>query len=108
MRRSHLERYIDIISVLAQKGPLNVTLLIYKTDLKCSELKGGLDFLVTQGLVEERTIGKAKTVFAVTQRGINVVKYFQEFKQTLPIIDEVRDQATPFHECSLSSISQLK
>ena len=54
---------------------------MYKANLNCSVLKEDLSFLVKQGLVEERTIGKAKIVFAVTQRGINVLKYFQELKQ---------------------------
>jgi hypothetical protein len=45
-----------------------------------------------QGLVEERTVGKARVVFAVTQRGITVLKYFRELKQVLPIVEEARSQ----------------
>jgi len=49
-----------------------------------------------QGLVEERTIRKQRTVYAVTQRGITVLKYFKELKQALPIAEEARNQtATP-------------
>jgi DNA-binding PadR family transcriptional regulator len=49
--------------------------------------------LIKQGLVEERTAGKRRVVYAVTQRGITVLKYFRELKQVLPIIEETRNQA---------------
>jgi len=50
-----------------------------------------------QGLVEERTMGERRVVYAITQRGITVLKYFRELKQVLPIIEEARNQApTPF------------
>ena len=94
MRRSKLEMYVDILSVLAHKGPLKLTHVIYKANLNCSVLKEYLDFLIKQGLVEERTIGKERVVYAVTQRGITVLKYFKELKQVLPIVEEPRNQTT--------------
>jgi predicted transcriptional regulator len=87
MRRSHLEIYIEIIRVLAQQGPLKLTLLMYKANLNCGVLKEDLNFLLKQDLVEERIIGNSK-VFAVTQRGINVLKYFQKLKLAL-IVEEI-------------------
>lgn len=96
MRRSHLEMYVEIISVLAHNGPLKLTIIMYKANLNCSVLKEYLSFLVKRGLVEERTIGKARRVFVVTQRGINVLKYFRELKQALPIVEEARSYALPF------------
>ena len=95
MRRSHLEKYIEIIGVLAQNGPLKQTPLMYKANLNCSVIKNDLKFLVKQGLVKERTIEKNKIVFAITQQGINVLKYFQAFKQNLPITEETLNQALP-------------
>jgi len=56
-------------------------------------LKEYLDYLLKQGLVEERIIGKGRVVFAVTERGITVLKYFHELKQALPIVEEARNQA---------------
>ena len=93
MRRSKLEMYVDILSVLAHKGPLKLTHVMYKANLNCSVLKEYLDFLIKQGLVEERTIGKERVVYAVSQRGITVLKYFKELKQVLPIVEEARNQA---------------
>ena len=87
MRRSNLETYVGIISLLAHEGPLRLTNIMYKVNINCSMIKKDLDFLVKQDLVEERILGKAGIVFAVTQRGINVVRYFQEPKQILPIVE---------------------
>ncbi|HVP27186.1 MAG TPA: winged helix-turn-helix domain-containing protein [Candidatus Bathyarchaeia archaeon] len=97
MRRSKLEMYIDILKVLAQRGPLKLTHVMYKANVNCSVLKEYLDFLLKQGLIEERIAGKRRTVFAITQRGITVLKYFRELKQVLPIVEEARTRLpTPY------------
>ncbi len=93
MRRSKLEMYIDILKVLANRGPLKLTHVMYKANVNCSVLKEYLDFLTKQGLIEERTFGKRRVVYAITQRGIMVLKYFRELKQVLPIVEETRKQA---------------
>ncbi len=96
IRRSKLEMYIDILKVLAHRGALKLTHM-YKANVNCSVLKEYLDFLIKQGLVEERTIGKRRVVYAITQRGVTVLKHFKELKQVLPIIEEARNRApTPF------------
>jgi predicted transcriptional regulator len=92
VRRSKLEMYVDILTVLAHRGPLKLTHVMYKANVNCSVLKEHLEFLLKQGLVEERTVGKHRVVFAVTQRGITVLKYFKELKQVLPIVEEARSQ----------------
>ncbi|HXX87810.1 MAG TPA: winged helix-turn-helix domain-containing protein [Candidatus Acidoferrum sp.] len=91
MRRSKLEMYIDILKVLARRGPLKLTHVMYKANVNCSVLKEYLDFLLKQNLVEERTVGKCRTVYAITQRGITVLKYFRELQQALPILEEARN-----------------
>ena len=92
MRRSKLEMYVDILTVLAHRGPLKLTHVMYKANVNCSVLKEYLDFLMKQNLVEERIVGKARVVFAVTPRGITVLKYFRELKEVLPIVEEARSQ----------------
>ncbi|MGQ9460659.1 MAG: winged helix-turn-helix domain-containing protein [Candidatus Bathyarchaeaceae archaeon] len=88
MRRSKLEMYIDILKVLAHKGPLKLTHIMYKANVNCSVLKQYLDFLIAQSLVEEKTIGKKRIVYAITPRGITVLKYFRELKVMLPVLEE--------------------
>jgi predicted transcriptional regulator len=88
MRRSKLEMYVDILKVLGQKGPLKLTHIMYKANVNCKVLKEYLDFLLKQGLIEERVAGKSRIVYANTQRGIMVLKYFRELNKALPILEE--------------------
>jgi predicted transcriptional regulator len=84
--------YVDILTVLAHRGPLKLTHVMYKANVNCSVLKEYLDFLLKQGLVEERVLRKERVIYAITQRGITVLKYFKELKQVLPIVEEARSQ----------------
>jgi len=42
---------------------------MYKANINYSILKERLDVLVKQGLLEERTVGKRRVVYAITERG---------------------------------------
>ena len=97
MRRSKLEMYIDILHVLAHRGPLKITHIMYKANVNCSILNGYMDFLIKQGLVEEKNITKKKIVYAITQRGVAVVNAFRELKQSLPTVEENERQAPIFY-----------
>ena len=97
MRRSKLEMYVDILKVLTERGPLKMTHIMYNANVNCSVLKEYLDFLVGQGLVEERIVGKRRMVYAITQRGVTVLKCFRELEQVLPIVEEARNNMSfPF------------
>ena len=93
MRRSKLEMYVDILKVLAQRGPLKLTHVMYKANVNCSVLKEYLDFLIKQELVEEKMLRKERIVYAITQRGVTVLKQFRELKQVLPIVEETGNEA---------------
>ena len=93
MRRSKLEMYIDILKVLARHGSLKLTHVMYKANVNCSVLKEYLDFLIANNLVEEKTIGKKRIVYAITERGTTVLRYFRELRAVLPIIEEARATA---------------
>jgi len=91
MRRSKLEMYVDILKVLARNGPLKLTHIMYKANVNCSVLKQYLDFLIQQNLVEEQIAQKrkrkAKVVYAITERGRTVLKYFSEVNRALQITE---------------------
>ena len=95
MRRPKLEMYVDILKVLALRGPLKLTHIMYKANVNCSVLSEYLEFLLKQGLVEERHVKKNRTVYAVTQNGFTVLKSFRELSQALPIVEEEKRQAPP-------------
>ena len=94
MRRSKLEMYLDILRVLAHRGPLKLTHVMYKANVNCSILNEYLGFLVQKGLVEERNVRK-RAVYAITRRGLMVLKQFRELKGMLPIVEEDPRQAPP-------------
>jgi len=94
MRRSKLEVYIDILEVIAIKGPFKLTHIMYKSNVNCSVLKDQLEFLIKNTLVEERILRKEKVVYAVTPRGLQILKSFREIKQVFPVEEE--KQQSPF------------
>ena len=87
MRRSKLETYIEILKVLTHNGPLEQSNIMSKTTFNCNLLKEHLSFLTDIDLIEKRTINKRKAIFAVTQRGITILKYFRELEQVPSIIE---------------------
>jgi len=97
VRRSKLEMYVAILSVLAHRGPLKLTHIMYKANVNCSVLIEYLDFLIQKELVEERNVHKNRKVYAVTQRGVTVLKYFAELKRVLPIVEEDQRQVPPLY-----------
>jgi predicted transcriptional regulator len=87
--------YVDILSVLAHRGPLKLTHIMYKANVNCSVLSEYLNFLIEKELVEERKAQKNRTIYAITQRGVTVLKYFGELKQALLITEEDQRQVPP-------------
>jgi predicted transcriptional regulator len=68
---------------------------MYKANVNCSVLIEYLGFLTQKELVEERNIGRKRTVYAITQRGVTVLKYFGELKRVLPIDEEDQRHIPP-------------
>jgi len=95
LRRSKLETYMDILRVLARRGPLRLTHIMYKANVNCSALKGYMDFLIKQGLVKEISVRKERRVYMITQRGITVIKAFKELKNALPMTEEETNNKIP-------------
>ena len=95
MRRSKLEMNLDILKILAQKGPLKLTHIMYKSNVNCSVLKEYLGFLIKQELIEEKTLRKGRIVYAVTQKGLAVLGYFRELQILLPVLEEDKTRIPP-------------
>jgi len=92
MRRSKLELHLDILKALARNEPLKLTHIMSKANVNCDTLKQYLDFLIQHNLVEEQTLPKkrrqTRVVYAITERGRTVLKYFSEINSALQIIEE--------------------
>jgi len=83
MRRSNLEVHLDVLKTLRFQGPLRLTHIMYRANVNCSVLKEYLDFLIQQNLVEEKTLGKKRIVYAITERGITALKNLRQLETTI-------------------------
>lgn len=72
LRRSKLETYEAILSVLA-KRPLTVDSIAYRTNTDCTVLRQYLESLARNGLVKEMSSGKKK-LYLITERGTAVFR----------------------------------
>jgi predicted transcriptional regulator len=92
VHRSKLESYQAILEALIKK-PRTVDRIAYETTMDCTVLNRRLNFLMENGLVEERPLPK-KTEYAITERGVAVFKtlnfnrYLEKVSSTLSAIDE--------------------
>lgn len=93
LRRSRLEIYEAILTALA-KRPLKVDSIAYKTTMDCSALMQYLNFLMKNGLVEERFVGDKK-FYAMTERGravfkvLNFQRYLEKIAKSIIAVNEV-------------------
>jgi predicted transcriptional regulator len=88
LRRSKLEIYIDVLSVLSQRGPLKLTHIMHKANVNCNVLRDGLAFLLKQKLIEKRNCGRNKILFEISLQGVTVLKYFKQLDKALPTLIE--------------------
>ena len=92
MKRSKIEIYVGILSILAQRGLSRITHIMYDSNTNCSVLKENLLFMIKQGLVEEKTVGKERVAYCITQKGFLILNTFKELKQILPIVEAPPNQ----------------
>jgi predicted transcriptional regulator len=102
MRRSVLEMYIDILTVLASQEPVKITHLMYKTNINCSLLKSYVSILTDRGLIEESNSAKKRKGYCITKQGKTILKYFNELKQVLPIIEVIDTEQNSLESTLLS------
>ena len=95
-RRSKIEICIEILSILSQRGLSRITHIMYNTNTNCSLLKEIMVFMIKQNLVEEKTVGKDRVAYCITQRGISILKAFKELNQILPLVETNSDQISTY------------
>jgi predicted transcriptional regulator len=84
MRRSKLEMYMDILKVIAHRGSVKLTHIMYKANLNYIVLQSSMLFLMNQGMIEEKNVEKQRTAYTITDRGITVLRYFREIEKLDP------------------------
>ncbi len=73
MHRSKLKICIEVLSILASRGPMKLTQLMTKVELNKTSLRQHLRLLKKQGLVERQNLGKNKIFYVVTERGLEML-----------------------------------
>ncbi|MCS7115379.1 MAG: winged helix-turn-helix domain-containing protein [Nitrososphaerota archaeon] len=93
LRRSRLETYEAILEVLARR-PLKVDTIAYRSGVECTALWRYLNFLLENGLVEERFFG-GRRLYALTDRGravfrtLNSKRRLEKIAKSLKAVSEV-------------------
>jgi len=85
MRRSKLELHVEILKLLARKGPLQLNHLMSQGNVNCNILREHLGFLIKQGLIEEVIVDKNNVVYANTDRGTSVIRFFEQLDKSFPV-----------------------
>ena len=85
-RRSKLEIYIDILAAI-KGGTIIPTRIMYGANLSWKPLKQILKTLIAQGLIVEQSMDdddkRTKRTYALTEKGDDVLKYFNRAKGLL-------------------------
>ena len=100
MAPSKLERYLDVLEAIVDR-PKKIDNIAFFTKMECQAVKDSLAFLISTGLVEERSLRNGnRIIYAITERGLSVfktlraLKYLEKLKKTLPIVEEAREIAS--------------
>ena len=107
MQRSKLELYEEILHTLVKRH-MTVDAIAYACNMDCVALRQRLEFLIQNGLVEERNF-KRIARYALTRRGLAIfktlalTKRLEKLQTTIKKVDETL-QAIP----SISEYSEEK
>ena len=72
--KSKLTICIEILCTLVSNGTMNITQMTHKLEMSKDSLTPHIELLTNRELVEERNVDNNETVYAVTERGIKVLK----------------------------------
>ena len=90
-RRSRLEIYIEVLKVI-KEGTMKPTRIMYGANLSWKLLQGVLNSMVDQNFIEEIDVSESRdkrtnTVYQVTTKGDNVMRYFARAKEMIEVFD---------------------
>ena len=99
MPPSKLDKYLNILEVLAER-PQKIDRIASEVQMETRELKRRMNFLVLNGVVNERPIDDNRIVYALNDRGyavfrtLRAFKYFEKLRESLPVIEEAKEIAS--------------
>jgi predicted transcriptional regulator len=99
MPPSKLDRYLNVLQILVNQ-PQRIDRIERQANMGHEALKRHLDFLLSNGVIEERKSNNKQISYAITERGMSVFKtlrafkYFEKLKESLLIVEEAREIAS--------------
>ena len=92
-RRSKLEIYLDVLWII-KNGTKKPTRIMYGANISWKPLKRILKSLVSQGLIgevdaRENRDKRTSTYYELTQKGDNVIRYFNRAKSLLELEEAI-------------------
>ena len=99
MPPSKLDKYLNILEVLAER-PQKIDRIASKVHMETVEIKRRMNFLVSNGVVNERPTIDNRIIYALNDRGyavfktLRAFKYFEKLRESLPVIEEAKEIAS--------------
>ena len=99
MPPSKLDKYLNILEVLAER-PQKIDRIASKVQMETIEIKRRMNFLVSNGVVNERPTIDNRIIYALNDRGyavfktLRAFKYFEKLRESLPVIEEAKEIAS--------------
>ncbi|MBI2183601.1 MAG: hypothetical protein HYU39_01430 [Thaumarchaeota archaeon] len=84
VRRSLLERYIDILHAVRSAGQIRKTRILYRANLTWDEMKIDLQHLLHAGLIRE-FLWKEGIFYAITDLGLQALRHYEDLNRSLQL-----------------------
>ncbi len=82
IRRSRIERYLDILRVVSRHGPIKQTHIMYKANLSWVELKKNLDHLMQLKMITEID-DSSGPLYAISDTGLSTIYNYEKIEGIL-------------------------
>ncbi|MCL4436889.1 MAG: hypothetical protein M1503_12755 [Thaumarchaeota archaeon] len=94
-KRSKLERYLDILKVVSEFGPIRRTHVLYRANLSWNELRDSLETLEKAEAITEVPNGKG-TLYKITGTGENILSHYEGIQSSLSRAQSAKDTPTSY------------
>lgn len=82
VRRSRIERYLDILKVVARHGPIKQTHIMYKANLSWMELKRSLEHLTKSKMITAID-DSSGLLYAISETGLSTIYNYEKVEKIL-------------------------
>ncbi|MGO8805310.1 MAG: winged helix-turn-helix domain-containing protein [Candidatus Bathyarchaeia archaeon] len=90
--KTNVEMCLEILELLFRSVPCKLAQAMKKMNANCCTVRVNLDFLIKQGLIETKIIGKKRKYYVITPLGATVLEQFKKLKE-FPRLDEIQIEA---------------